>query len=266
MKSKIYTLFLFLLMIGFVGCTEVIDITTRTADAQLVVDGGVSDGNPAQILLTKSIGLTDENDFPRVENALVILTNSRNESDTLLQMQPGIYMSGSVKGEIGETYQLYVKSDDQEVTAECRMPEKVAIDTFYVNSVNYSGAQSISDSESSDIYELTVGFSDPKNTENYYRLIVYQNGVAISGRVFNDQLIDGLKTEVKRYLYQQNIKTGDMITVELQSIDKAIYEYFNSISNSSMGSSPANPYTNLTGTELGYFSAYSSDKRTYMIP
>jgi hypothetical protein len=50
----------------------------------------------------------------------------------------------------------------------------------------------------------------------------------------------------------------------MQCIDKAVYEYFESMGNVNMGpnsSSPANPYTNLKGAKLGYFSAHTVERK-----
>ena len=44
----------------------------------------------------------------------------------------------------------------------------------------------------------------------------------------------------------------------------AVYEYFESMGNVNMGpnsSSPVNPYTNLKGAKLGYFSAHTVERK-----
>jgi hypothetical protein len=56
--------------------------------------------------------------------------------------------------------------------------------------------------------------------------------------------------------------------VEMQCIDKPIYEYFNSFGNLGMGpssSTPANPTTNLDGAVLGFFSAHTSESKSIII-
>ncbi len=66
----------------------------------------------------------------------------------------------------------------------------------------------------------------------------------------------------------RNVQTGDAITVELLSIDKATYDYFNTLRDvlssdqAATSLAPANPNTNLSNGLLGYFSAYTIDTKT----
>lgn len=57
--------------------------------------------------------------------------------------------------------------------------------------------------------------------------------------------------------------------IEMECIDKSVFDYFESLGNSAMGprnsSSPANPYTNLTGGLLGFFSAHTVERREYVV-
>jgi uncharacterized protein YbgA (DUF1722 family) len=59
---------------------------------------------------------------------------------------------------------------------------------------------------------------------------------------------------------------GDVLKIEMQCIDEFVYEYFNSFGNTLGGSAtPANPYTNIIGSELGYFSAHTSEMKEKVI-
>ena len=64
---------------------------------------------------------------------------------------------------------------------------------------------------------------------------------------------------------------GDTVWVDLLSIDKASYDYFNTLNNiltsdrSPTSLAPANPNTNLTNGALGYFAAYSVDSRMIIL-
>jgi hypothetical protein len=64
------------------------------------------------------------------------------------------------------------------------------------------------------------------------------------------------------------VKKGDVVTVEMQCLDKESYDYFYSlfsIGNNGPGATPTNPVSNISGGELGYFSAYTSQKQTIEI-
>ncbi|MCW3126192.1 MAG: hypothetical protein JWO03_1850, partial [Bacteroidetes bacterium] len=56
------------------------------------------------------------------------------------------------------------------------------------------------------------------------------------------------------------INENDTIQMELDAIDKPVYEYFNTLNEStinSLSAAPANPPSNFSNNALGYFSAYS---------
>jgi hypothetical protein len=62
----------------------------------------------------------------------------------------------------------------------------------------------------------------------------------------------------------------DTLIVELQSIDKATYDYFTTLESISgnvmeQTASPANPISNFNNGALGYFSAYSFDRKIVII-
>ncbi len=69
----------------------------------------------------------------------------------------------------------------------------------------------------------------------------------------------------------RNVNPGDTITVELLSIDKATYDYFNTLSDiltsdrAATSLSPANPITNLSNGPLGYFVAYTVDTKSIVM-
>jgi hypothetical protein len=71
---------------------------------------------------------------------------------------------------------------------------------------------------------------------------------------------------------RNHFSTGDTVWVDLLSIDKASYDYFNTLNNiltsdrSPTSLAPANPNTNLTNGALGYFAAYSISSRMIILP
>ena len=78
-----------------------------------------------------------------------------------------------------------------------------------------------------------------------------------------------LSVENNEFLVRK-FNSGDIVTYKMQYIKKAIYDYFNSFENLNGGpqssSTPANPYTNIVGSELGYFSAHTVQRISYTIP
>jgi hypothetical protein len=69
-----------------------------------------------------------------------------------------------------------------------------------------------------------------------------------------------------------DIKAGTTLTLQMNCIDKAVYNYLNELQQISGGGSgfssqaPANPTTNISGGALGYFSANTVTSKTVNIP
>jgi hypothetical protein len=83
--------------------------------------------------------------------------------------------------------------------------------------------------------------------------------------VLSDEFNNGNAVTTNLVMYNEDIKKGDVIGIDFQCIEKNVFDYFNSISSGSMGSTPANPNTNLTGAVLGYFSAHTSERLIYVV-
>lgn len=275
MIIKHLKLHIFLLITFFtLSCTEIIDIDINVSDPQIVVEASIGLNEHASVWLSKSINLTDTTyDFPKIRDAKIILTDNYGNTEILKETSwPGNYISSKMIGEAGRTYKISIESEKHYINSTSTIPTFVAIDSFTViNSIYPGGGSPILPNQEADFYEISVKFSDPVNEKNYYRCILLLNESRNAGTyVYEDRLTNGKLMESYMVIYSPSIKTGDIISVELQCIDKSVYEYFKSMGNSAMGprnsSSPANPYTNLTGTSLGYFSAHTVERREYIVP
>jgi hypothetical protein len=104
---------------------------------------------------------------------------------------------------------------------------------------------------------------------NYYRLIeVVNSDTNNSIYTIDDELEDGKKIAVTLYS-RDSLSTGDSVSVFLQSIDKASYDYFNTlleISSDGQSTTPANPNTNISNGALGYFNAYAVRTKYMIVP
>jgi len=266
-------LFLFITFLT-VSCKEIIDVDINVSDPQIVVEASIGLNENASVWLTNSIYLNDtSNNFPRISNAKITLTDNFGNSEILKQSSwSGNYISSKMKGEADRTYKLAIETENHSISSTSTIPTFVAIDSFtVVNSIYPGGGSPILRNQPADFYEISVKFSDPINEKNYYRCILLLNESQNGGTyVYEDRLTNGKQMEAYMVIYNPSMKTGDKISVELQCIDKSVYEYFNSMGNSTMGprnaSSPANPYTNLTGSLLGYFSAHTVERREYIVP
>lgn len=266
MKPITYKLFTLLLIFTLGSCTEIIDIKTNSSDPQIIVEGGISLNDFALVYITKSIDLNQTNKFPTVEKATVIISNDDGESETLTETASGVYESQHLKGKSGKKYALKVISEQKQITSSSIIPSKVPVDSFKVINSVYPGAGPATGNKPANFYIITLHFTDPAQQANFYRIIISVNGVKMGGnRVFSDEFNNGNAVTTDLVMYNEKIKKGDVIGIEFQCIEKNVFDYFNSIPGGSMGLSPANPNTNLTGVVLGYFSAHTSERLTYVV-
>jgi len=122
-------------------------------------------------------------------------------------------------------------------------------------------------------YKINCFIKDPPNVENYYRLKMYVNGRVVNNDgemdVYSDRLFDGKMiglVQNSSVVFDKN----DTVLVEVQAIDKAAYNYFSTLESISgleiiESASPSNPISNFNNGALGYFSAYSFDRRSVII-
>lgn len=262
-------LYIFAISFALISCTEIIDIDINASNPQLVVEGSIGLNEPARIVLTRSISLDESIEIPFEENALVEITDNKGNSEMLIEVSPGIYFSPTMTGIAGTTYSITVKTANETVTSQSTMPALVRIDSLMVeNSIYPRGGPPVGN-QPAPFYEIRAKYTDPAMESNYYRFLVSVNGVVTSrNNVYNDRLTNGNQIEAYIVVYDDKLKSGDTITVEMQCIEKTVYDYFSSAGG--MGgpgsSSPANPYTNLQGAILGYFSAHTVERVNYVLP
>jgi len=259
------------------SCSEVIEIEIIDSEPQIVIEGSVgTNGDSSEIKISKSVNLYADNVFPTVSNAIVILSDDLGNRDTLIETSSGTYKSNHIFGQIGATYNMEVQTENKILSAISSIPNQVNFDSLIIienlaTTGGPGGPGGPGGGTPGEIrYQVFVVFQDPPNEKNYYRFVEYVNGVQKS-RIYisDDRLTDGLTNKLtlrnsKKYL------PGNVVTFEMQCIEKAIYDYFNSFENLNGGpqssSTPANPYTNITGSKLGYFSAHTVQRISYTIP
>ena len=264
---------LFILAAVSFNCQKVVVIDLNQASPKLVIDANITDQpGPYNIILSKSGNYFEPTlTFPPVSNALVIVSDDLGNIDTLKESSTaGIYKSSSLVGQSGRTYMLNVTSEGNKYVAVSSMPPKVYIDSLY-----YIKRPPSRFSDSG--YDIYITFKDPPELGNYYRLNVHAGYLipsdSIDGRryrLYSDKLTNGSEMS-ERVRAGRLVTAGDTITVDLLSIDKATYDYFNTLSDilSSDGAAtslaPANPNTNLSNGALGYFAAYTLDRKSIIL-
>jgi hypothetical protein len=252
-----------LMMLSLFGCKKVIDVKLKNASSQIVITGEVNNKRgPYKVSISKSVDFTANNIFPGVSGAFVTIRGN-GITDTLSEMEPGNYYTHRLEGKPGNSYSLFVSLNGKQYTATSVMPEPVHLDsiTFLIGTNN-------------NIYAV-ANFQDPPNVPNYYQFTELANGEQLSNghghSVFSDRLSDGRYIRAVLYDDSSDIKSRTTLTVQMNCVDKAVYNYLNELLQVSTNApgfaspSPANPTSNITGGALGYFSANTVTEKSVEI-
>lgn len=229
----------------------------------MVIEGNVTNmGNNQTVKLSKSVAVTDSNNFPAVSGATVTITSSDGKVYKLAEQAAGTYITNTLTGQPTKTYQLNVVTDGKTYTATSTMPNPVKLDSIGLNVVSIL---------SKNYIYPEVYYQDPSGISNYYNFTLAVNNVKSNNiYVYNDDLTDGRKVSRQLADNDLEITTGKHITIEMQCIDKNIYNYWNGLDqNENRGgasTTPANPQSNISGGALGYFSAHTVQQSFFIVP
>ncbi|NQU53338.1 MAG: DUF4249 domain-containing protein [Bacteroidetes bacterium] len=253
------------LLFSIFACEKVIDVDLNEAHPGIVIEGNLSRSPiSAEVRLSKTGSYFGESSNDKISGATVIIKNDFGESFSLIEFENGFYKSFEITPEVGATYTLTVETEGEVYKASSTLHQTVQIDTL---SYFYDEGFGFMD----EGYLLKALFTDPSEIENYYRIKIYVGDTLKNENndfiIFDDRVIDGNSIEIT--LRGNIFDVGDTVSVELISLDKGAYEYYNGFQeliNVNPGSAaPANPTSNISNGALGYFSAWSSDKKTVII-
>src|SRR4051812_5837141 len=261
MKQSIIYLYVLLVTIAFTACEKVVDVPLREGDKKYVIEGVITDqSGRTEVRISQTKSFSSFNDFEGINAESVSISEEGGTTTLLSQKATGIYES-DLKGTPGKRYTLRVVINGTEYKAVSQMPMPVYIDSLYLTEMGMGSQFS---------KYVNVMYNDPLETGNCYRFVQYTNGIMekhINTR--NDDLSNGRLTSVMLYTNDdRELQKGDCVTVELQSIDAAVYKYWYSLDAGADGSpsaTPANPETNLSGGALGYFSAHTVREKTMIV-
>ena len=252
MRINLAIQLLLILVLSFLSsCRKVIHLELNTASPQLVIQGNIYDhGGPYFVKISKSVNFDESGIYPAVSGATVIINDSFGNSDHLTEIEPGTYRTTTLTGTPGMSYSLQVTIGDQSYASTSTMPMGIEIAELNFQKSLFGNS-----------LLPVVNFSDPPNITNYYRLIYFINGIQQDDiNVTDDRLSAGqIISYVIRPIDTDNIlKSGDKVTIWLESIDQGVYEYFRTAGRErGQSASPANPISNISNGALGYFSASS---------
>lgn len=243
------------------SCEQVIDVDLNDASPRYVIEGTITNGNNLpQVRVTQTKNFDESNSFGGITDAEVVLSDNRGHTEILAHADSGHYLGNEIAGIPGRTYTLTVTIDEETFTASSTMPFPVAFEHLMIDSLSFFGETFL---------VPTPLYEDPEAVKNYYRHILFINDRKINAVfVSSDEGYNG--SFIDRGLYYEGLEDlakGDTVTVEMQSISEASYNYFDTLTQTinRSAASPANPTSNLSGGALGYFSAHTIQRRTIIL-
>lgn len=287
----------FFIGVVLIGCEKNISFDIENQPPKLVVDGQIEQGMPPLIVLTTSSNFFNTlspqqaaNSF--VRNAVVTISNGTKTHTLKEYAQPvgaGInfyYYSNdatnpasSFIGENGKTYTLTITTGTQTYNATTLLP----VHARTMDSIWWKKAPFKDDTTRAFVFGR---FSDPPGLGNYIRYFTKTNrGPFLPGdnSSFDDQVIDGKTYDVEvdpgldrnakppeNPSERDTYKRGDTITLKLCNIDKASYNFWNTLefSYGAVGNPFAAPNKvlgNISNGALGVFCGYSVQTRTIIL-
>ncbi|TVR78751.1 MAG: DUF4249 domain-containing protein [Chitinophagaceae bacterium] len=284
----------------FYACSTEIDLNLPDPEPRIVVEGYIENGRQPFVLLTRNApyyGDLDLNDLDSylVRNAVVKVKSEgveeilpeiclstlppalREELLIELGVSPKnfdvnnfeicvyISLNPQIIGETGKTYELYVLAGDEELTASTHIPDLLTLDSlWYVKNT---------EGDNDSLYTVFMEYTDPDTIGNYIRYSSKRNsepfyGVwAIDDRLINGQTVvlplrrgqgrfDEFDIETFGYYFK-----GDTAIIRWASIDKAHFDFWNTMEFEMVPSGPFGTPTeimsNINGG-LGIWGGYAA--------
>ncbi len=266
MQMRLYILLVSVTLL-ILSCKKVIQVDLNASAPRIVIEANISNQpGPYTVKLSRSVNFDQPNSFPAVIGAVVKVSDEAGVvNDILTEVSPGIYQTKLTKGIPGHTYLLSVNDNGQIYQASSFLPPPVDILELTVE-------QSFDRDK-----RINVAYSDPPGIKNYYRCIEIVNDSTLSDiSVDNDLFKDGavITQTISNDLSKYKLKSGDRVTVLLQSIDKGTFEYFRTLANilqqdgggGPPPTTPFNPLSQFSNNALGYFNTYSVTQKSITFP
>lgn len=251
------------------SCRKVIDVDLNEAESKTVIEAYLQEGvSDFSVNISKTISYFTDEPIPAVKGAVVVLTDASGVKTTLLDNTDGTYLATNFDATSNQNYTLNIELATGEVfEAKSFMPRQVPLKAIVLD---YEEKSIFGEAG----YVPYTVFDDPIDETNFYRIILTKNGERRDALedmfVFDDKFTNG--NEIAIPLFSERLQIDDVIEIELISIDKATYDYYEtlvSIASASGGggdsAAPANPNNNISNDGLGYFAAISSDKLSVIV-
>lgn len=274
-------LYIVLLLLVIVACQKEIELDYRDIEPVVSIEGRVTN-EQVYVLITRTRSMNDSVKGRGIGGAVVTISGEDGTEQLVYDVRDGYYRPASgMKGVPGRTYRLDVTLDGHQYSALSTMPRQAPIvSTQFIWQPLLDNGMLMYEMWATDPepdvrnyywYRMERRAKDPKVRQKQgsdpYRWSSFDDRGTQMGRLYrdimcvNEEMMDGQDIEddqLKSILFD-----GDTITLQLMTIDRAMFEYYQSLSvGQRMG---ANPISNITGGCLGYFAAGSVSRADTII-
>lgn len=261
----------FIGILAFASCEKKIDLDVNEGPKNIVIDGGVSNKpGPYTVNLSITQDYNDSGSQKQLSGAtVVIIENDGQLSDTLVEVQEGVYETTKIQGVVGSFYQLYINTEEG-VEYESSVEEMIQVPV--IDSLYFRKKEEIDPNVFlEDGYYGLIAYQDPPEVRNFYRYkfsidSVYQ---ANAGDILisDDTFTDGLYVQDLDAPYV--LKVGQSFKVTQIAISSSRYNYLSNLqqlllANGGPFSPPAAPVIgnvfkkgSVSEYALGYFQVTS---------
>ncbi|MDQ0782454.1 DUF4249 domain-containing protein [Chryseobacterium sp. W4I1] len=266
-------IFIILSLFAVTSCEKEIDLDLEDQSGKIVIEGNITNKpGPYIVRITKSVAFTQNNQYPAVVGAQVVISDNTGQTETLQYIGDGNYRTSAFNGATGRTYTLNIQAEGKQYTAQSTMPEAVHLDGLTQDSFSFGGEIT---------YALLPVFTDPPALGNRYLFNFTVNSLTKKTfDVFSDNVNNGMVNQRPIFLPNEEddndptkhkVIVGDTIHMEMQSIDNNIFTYYSALlqiidgGGPGGGVTPSNPPSNISNGALGYFSAHTVQRKKVII-
>lgn len=266
----VYTILMIVFFTGFFSsCEKIVDLNLKDVEPHIVIEGVLTNNaKECYVYISTTQPISELGRFVGVSQAKVTISDSKGKTDTIPEIEKGIYYHNTLKALPGETYSLRVVTNGNTYTAASTMNATfIELDSITVelNPIYNS-------------YTTSAYFTDPATEQNQYLFMIYKNNKKYNSfYVQDDEFFNGKDVKQNLPIFsdeeEDNIQQGDTVKVRMQTIDENVFKYFYSLNAGALGGtggpgsfgSPANPASNISGGALGYFSVHTNQAKSTVV-
>lgn len=252
-----------LVAVAFASCQKVINVDLNQADPVTVIEANyTAEDSTVRVRITKTSNYFGADAEPTVDNATITITDHLGAVQTIPFVSNGDYVLTNYIPQFNTQYTITAVVDGVQHIASCNLYSPVAQDDIYYEfqEQGFFGGSG---------YLCFLVYNDPAAEGNYYQAI-YSVNDTIRGKLDEMILMDDDVTNgnlVARPIFSEFMDLGDVVKMELRTIDKRVYDYYTELLSLTDPSSaaPANPDYFWSNRALGYFNAYGNSRKEVTI-